>query len=343
MILAIIVLIFTSIYEFVQEDIYKAPSREAQVNEYLALDRWLNANGQPVRIQNYGDLETISSASEGTIFIQSDLFDWSDPAAANLESWIENGGSLILSLTFYYRTWTANDELGAFLLRFGIESAETDSNYRYIASVPTFSSNINFKEPEEGCILILKDGGDAIRLVQLEHGKGTLTVTGHARFMNSRNLRREPNARLSWYLLSGNKDQQAFQLTPGVLFIRGYARPAGLMGRIFQHGNFIIIIIPAVLLIIAGLWSVIPVFGVIRGNEELPGKTLNERFLAEGRFFKRHKSLDFYKEAYIREIKRKSVRRNKNEDECAGEMAAAIYNRNFLESVTILKNTLEKL
>jgi len=49
---------------------------------------------------------------------------------------------------------------------------------------------------------------------------------------------------------------------------------------------------------------VIPGFGLVKWDDEKPSRPLRERFLAEGRFLKRYGALDFYSQAYVREIKR---------------------------------------
>jgi hypothetical protein len=141
-----------------------------------------------------------------------------------------------------------------------------------------------------------------VRLVQQKKGMGKITVIGYPRFMTSTELGMEQNARLSWYLLTGSENSEIF-------FIRGRQQAEGLVGRLFQRGNFSALIISGLVLIIIGLWTAIPVFGVVRKGEEKPGKPLGERFLAEGRFLKRFGALESYRAAYVREIKRKLLRK----------------------------------
>ena len=354
---ALAIFIFINLFEITGDERYLPPSREAMLNEYLALDRWLISEGRPVRVLNSGNSETLKAAPEGTILIQSDLFDWSEEAIAWLEAWVEKGGSLILCLD-YYRTWY-EDELGAFLGSLGLEPGEESGEYRYNRNsslFPSFGRNIHFREPDEAGVFLLKDEDDYIRLVQFQKGPGKITVLGRPRFMTSSRLDEETNIRLSWYLLT---ESAAYDRTSGILFIRGERPAQGLLGRIFRHGNPLGLIISALVLIAAGFWSVIPVFGVIKGNEEKPGKALAERFLAEGRFLERFGALDSYRTAYFRELRRRLMKRGKEEEAASrafmlleseapgrgvgGKNLSPAMKKNFLESIVALKTTLERL
>jgi hypothetical protein len=248
--------------------------------------------------------------------------------------------------------------------RLGLEAdlSRTDPGFVYnsenpvelVPETPFFGRNIRFKAPKEAVTLILKDENDAIRLVQLSRGRGKITVTGRPRFMTSSQLKEEPNARLSWYLLAGTD----------ILFIRGERRGQSIMGRIFQLGNFKVVVISAIILIIIGFWSLIPRFGVVKGNDERKGKTLVERFRAEGEFFKRFGALDVYQTKYFREIRRRLMKKENLSDEEVLPKAVELLkpgnyeemreieqvmlyypkNKNdFLKSVVIHKTILERL
>jgi hypothetical protein len=337
--------IFFNLFEIVEDERRLPPSREAQVNEYLALDRWLRKDGLMVRVETEGDIHTLRSAAEGTILIQSELFDWDTEAIEYLETWVEKGGFLILCLG-YYRAWD-DDALGGFLNRLGLEAdtSWSDTGFVYysesdpqnpaeprqsVSEVPFFGRNIRFKAPplrideEEETALILKDENDVIRLVQVSRGRGKITVTGRPRFMTSSRLKEEPNARLSWYLLAGEGRD--------ILFIRGERRGQHIMGRIFQLGNFRGVVISAIVLIIVGFWSVVPRFGVVKGNNERKGKTLTERFHAEGEFFKRFGALDVYQTQYFREIRRRLMKKEHlSDEEVLARAVQLLHPRNYEE------------
>lgn len=358
-VLGLAVWVFTLIFEIAEDERYAAPSREALANDYLALDRWLRSQGHPVRVERSGNIETLMTASEGTIFIQPDIFFWTKPALDYLDSWVKQGGSLVLCLD-YYRHWDEDEDLGAYLYHLGLEPGDDPNEGSYNDSrAPSFGRNVHFKDPGPDAILVLKDESGLIRLVQISRGKGKIAVTGRPRFMTSFRLDEEPNVRLCWYLFADSSPSK----DAGVLFIRGQKRPEGIFGRLFQQGNFSIVIVSALVLIVLGFWSVIPVFGVVRKNEEKPGKALAERFLAEGRFLGRFGALDYYRNLYFREIRRRFM---KQEDYSEAEIirqAALLWDRDkrgsntaeqvlsfapqgkkdFVQTIVILKTILERL
>ena len=60
------------------------PSREARINEFLALDRFLLDSGISVRTTNEGNISLISVAKEKQIFLQASLFRWDNESAEYL-------------------------------------------------------------------------------------------------------------------------------------------------------------------------------------------------------------------------------------------------------------------
>jgi hypothetical protein len=364
-ILGILAFVLWSFFEIVPVDKYIDPSREAKINEYLALDRWLTGTGHPVRVKDYGNLEALEEAPEGTIVIQSALFDWTDEAAEYLLSWIEKGGSLILCLDYSWE-WNEDEIQGMFLSNLGFKRGERpdDLSYYYDTAEPSYGGSILLAPHEDEDALILRDYNGLVRLVRLSRGRGNVTVTGKPRFMTSGELRKEQNARLSWYLLAGSPKPEGF--TPGIFFIRGREKIQGIVGRLFQRGNFSALIVSGLALLVFGLWSVIPVFGIVKGDDERPGRLLNERFLAEGRFLKRYGALESYRVVYAYEIRRRLVKKEglKGENEilrsasdiwveASGRRDTATVlealspgprgDRDFVKSISILKTILERL
>jgi hypothetical protein len=360
---------FFNIYEIEEYEKYVPPSREVQINEYFALDRWLAFEGHTVRAERYGDFEMLKEVQADIILIQERLFNWDEEAVAYLDSWVEQGGRLILCLDSYRGRYidiflqAYLDELG---VEFGEERDELNGVWRYDDNFPTYGRNIILKEPEdpslEKDILFLKDVYGYVRLIQFVRGSGTVTVTGTPRFMTNYNLNYESDSRLSWYLLAHNADPSE-GAQPTILFIRGESPVESLLGRVFMLGNFGIIIIAGLILIAVGFWSIIPLFGVIRGNEEKTGRFLAERFLAEGRFLKRFGALDQYRNSYFHEIRRKFMKYEdlsdeeiiacsanllKNGSEGISAVEKAVFpgrqkNKDFIESIKTLGTILERI
>jgi hypothetical protein len=321
--LGVIAYICWSIFEVKEVREWVPPSREAILNRYLALDRWLTRMGHPVRLEDFGDYETLEAVEQQTIFIQASLFIWSPEAVDFLLSWVENGGILIVALD---SAWVLEeDDLAGFLGRLDIIAADSSENrsYRYFASEPRLDRNIAFEVPDAAPeFLVMKDPDGFTRLVQVRRGKGKITVTGGCWFMNNYNIKETPNARLAWDLLAG-----AHGGDPGVFFIRDFRNPqveTSLFGRLFERGNFFAPLFSALALIVAGFWTAFSVFGVVREDVSRPGKPLRERFRAEAAFLTRFGALESYLDAYRAEIKRKLLRKEglKDEDEIILRAAA---------------------
>ena len=349
--------VFHFLFEIVPVTKFVPPSREARVNEYLALDRWLESSGISLRTESSGDLAMISSAREKQIFIQSSLFRWTGEAVDYLVQWVEEGGRLFLALdnagtdnSGYKASGFYGDDDGipmSLLEEFGIEvDTETAaSGYRYNADSPGYDRSIAFEisdEVPQDEALAFRDWSGVTRLVQVKRGKGTLTVTGRPSFLLSTRLGRAPNARLAWALFAANSapdkaspdkaapgeaasndvasgeaahgDAASGETQPGFagtdwLFIRGTAKVRGLLGSLFRQGNLPVLLVSALVLLVIGFWTLIPMFGLVRGDYEKPGKSLRERFLAEGRFLKRYGALEYYRGVYTKEIKRRLGRK----------------------------------
>ena len=303
-VLALIVFILSRFLEIYPTTEFSDPSREARINNYLALDRWLESMGHPVRVVQSGDLALVSQAGEKRIFMQSSLFQWTDDAVEYLVRWVEEGGHLFL-VQDNFRGW--DDELPSPLLeKVEIGIKRESSSYYFDPESPNYDASISFEFPEGEGALLLKDRNGIVKLVQLQLGKGKLTVTGRPFFLQNWRIGDAPNARLAWALLASDSAAQA---APGWLFIRGATRVSGLVGSLFRHGNFAVLIVSALVLLVVGFWAVIPRFGLVRGDDERPGKPLRERFLAEGRFLKRYDALGSYRDIYVREIKRRLARK----------------------------------
>jgi hypothetical protein len=300
---------------------FRPPSREAQVNPYLALDRWLGGAGRSVRVEPQGDPSLVREAPEPVVFIQASFFSW-DGGWEGLEPWVAGGGTLILSLdTPWYER--EEGELAGVLTALGIAEDRTPDRWAFSAGEedPDFDPDAAFSlsgaaltEGEAGPgFSLVTDGGGFIRLARLRRGAGTVTVLGKPAFLQSAKLHREPNARLAWELLSPPGGPVPGR--EGILFIRGRPEFSGLFGRMAKRGNAGPLLCSALVLLALGLWMVIPPFGVLEREEEAPGRSIRERFLAEGRFLQKYRALGPYRDAFVREIRGRLRRREGLEDE----------------------------
>ena len=356
------VFLFMHFFEIVEEEKKLPVSKEARANKYLALDRWLISEGYTVKTISYGSSNTLKSNKAKTVFIQNEIFDWNEDTINYLDSLVRSGGKVIISLNYFWLS-KENRDLLLFMEKLGIKEGPHPDEWRsnYDDEYPNYGRNLTFSEPENLSALVFKDEDSHIRLIQIPLEKGTITVMGNSNFMMSYNLEKEANARLCWHLFGSD----TFSITDAeILFIRGEKKPEKIVGKFFEKGNFYIVIISVIILIVAGLWSVIPVFGLVKGSEEKPGKTLAERFRAEGIFMRRFGALDDYRAVYIREIRRRLLKKERlNENELMNR-ATHIWaagnpekiteaekafspkpqsKKYFMESIFILKTILERL
>ena len=287
-------------------------SPQARSNEYLALDRWIQSAGITARTVRSASLSTIAAARERHIFTQSSLFPWTLEAVQYLARWIEEGGTLFLILDDHSE-WDGIWHNGRYLPHplleeFGIDAMEETSGSLWNRSIPlpSFENSISFESFWGEYAMNLKDHDGITRLVQVNRGTGSLIVSANPRFLLSTHLDHEPNAHLAWALFVENAEPGN---EGGWLFIRGAARTQGLWGSLFRYGNIAVVAVSALVLLVVGFWAAIPTFGILRGDNERPGKPLRERFAAEGRFLKRYGALNFYQHAYITQIKRRLAKK----------------------------------
>jgi hypothetical protein len=165
--------------------------------------------------------------------------------------------------------------------------------------IPDFYWRIRFYIEEDADIFVINDNAGNTRLAEIKLGDGTLTVTGTPAFMYYYNLGRETNAKLAWELTGARADEA------GVLFINDRNRNTSgyFFGRIMERGNLVPALVSALLVILLGFWSVIPLFGLVFEEKQKNARPIKERFAAEFNFLKKYRALDYYLKTYMRELK----------------------------------------
>jgi hypothetical protein len=330
-----------TLFEIYPRKIYTAPAPEARANEYLALDRWLEAAGRPVRVSGEGEPGDILRGKEKTVFIQASCFDWEDDPAGTLLPWVEEGGSLVVMADY---RWNLEEEeaFTGFLESLGVkagwsggerkfyfDSRNLDWDHEVYFEIPGEDMTGDTGEDTLGDMSFLRDGAGIIRLVRKEAGRGKIVLTGTAPFLHWEGLRRKDNALLAWGLLAEDPfpegppgADEARDGAGGVLFIRGETRARGFFGKLLERGNGIPLGISLLVILALGLRMAVPVFGRLREELPQPVKPLRERFLAEAWFLKNHGALGAYRDAYLREIRRK-IRGRAGEAEALEEFLSA--------------------
>jgi hypothetical protein len=258
-----------------------------------------------------------------------------------LNSWVKAGGALIISIDTYTAGWYLSEYLKTLGVAEYDESYDEDDDEAFAGDFETGPETEAAEEPADeslrvdhdkipsldyGMEFILPWKGEGVdrvsvirsysyrypamenyfndraRLVHLEMGAGSVTVTGKALFLHNWALMEEPNANLAGALF--------FEKPPedGVLFIREGWGEKHLFGSLAEKGNTLALLVSTIVLVVVGFWMVIPLFGRPRPVSALPGKPLRERFLAEGRFLFAYNGLDRYLSAYEAELERRRIR-----------------------------------
>ncbi|MDR1211601.1 MAG: DUF4350 domain-containing protein [Spirochaetaceae bacterium] len=319
--------------EIVPKKKFAPPSSLALENDFLALERWLNRTGHPVRTETRPDASTIPQAGEGTVYVQASFFSWTGPDYAMLKPWVERGGRLLIALD---QEWNKEYSEGMDLLLgdlgigaaqfFGAEAkavpkgnggakAAPEDEDTTAPLRPYFDHAISFdpKELPPECFSMSDSRGD-IRLVTVTMGDGSVTLFGSPVFMMNFNLGHTPNARLAWRL-TGAEDSEG----KGILFIRGRKPQPGFWGRLAGSGRILPPLLSLAVVLAVGFWMIVPVFGRLFEPPGQPGKPIGERFLAEARFLRRYGALDSYIEPYRETIKQRLAKKTEAGNENPGE------------------------
>ena len=303
-------------YEIYPQERFISPSREVFANDFYALDQWLRQTGHNVRIERHYFQGMFEGINEKVVMINSNSLFWFDPQ--ELISWIEQGGFLIINLSWHTE---GNFHLYEFLSNLGIiveynletfTETETETETEDEDLIPHFQQRISFLIERADNISYINDANGIVRLVEIFIGKGALTVVGTPFFMFNFNIKREVNADLAWKLTAGRFFGESDENNKGILFIREHGRTQpSMLGAIIQRGNLVPIFVSSILLILVGFWSLIPVFGLVSKEKQRTSRPIKDRFNAEIRFLKKYRSLDHYLHVYEREKKIKPAE-NKN-------------------------------
>jgi hypothetical protein len=160
--------------------------------------------------------------------------------------------------------------------------------------------------------------------------------------MYNANLEGEANARLAWDLTAGKSPAER----PEILFVRGGRPVKSLTGRLLERGNLLPPLVAALALILTGFWMLIPSFGIPRREKPEGPRSIRERFRAEAQFLKKHRSLEAYLEAYVREIEYRGRIRDRDTAELLAPVKAILASRkkpNYREAVRQLESLMEIL
>ena len=323
LIVVLLIIVFVAVFCYTQLEIvpatrWVAPSREVRANPLCALEEWLEASGRSVRTLSAGTSDILFNVPEKIIFIENSCFKWYN----NMElliPWLEEGRQLIISLdsNVQYQLEDFMESLGITTDppdNFFDEDDKTDASLiiseeeqdKPKEKTPNFDLGVSFFKTDPETPLKYKafvmNSHGRTRLVKFEIGKGALIFIGEAEFLTNNALREKPNVDLAAEIFLADLSLGE----NGILFFRSLGNERHLIGNLAERGNPAAIYTSLILLVIAGFWMAIPVFGRYKPAPEKPGKPLHERFLAEGRFLKKNHALGKYIETYEKELEQRS-------------------------------------
>jgi hypothetical protein len=279
---AIAVIIFvlaSSIFEPYKKTKRSELGQAAKDNIYLATDRWLESTGHKLRIEESGNAQTVADSAEDVVLIFASCFDFQD--YQKLIETIKSGKKVsiftdrIFDDNFFEFTEEVGNELSA-----GIESETIKKNYE----------NDDDDEYEN-------EGNDYFHLEAL--GLGILNVSDEYHQMQIHNLDEIDDAKEVW-AYTGALDTEH----KGIYIVRSKEVENGTIWKkkndktlweiLSSKGALPPMLLSILLLIVLGFWMCLLPIGKLKEEQELHGKSIRERFLAEGRFYKKHGLLNEY-------------------------------------------------
>jgi hypothetical protein len=300
-------------FEIYHQKTVSIPSMEALSNNFLAIEKWLNETGHPVRVENrttqkqlpWYSITRIAETPERVAVVLYSACIWYN-ADEILKPWIEKGGNLVICLNYIDML---DDNLSDYLSGYGIsvEKSSYFEEYSGGENIPDFEWSVKFLIDEDADIYTINDNHGNAKLAEVSIGDGTVTVTGQPYFMYNNYLNREINASLAWELTGARAAGDS-----GVLFVLDRYVPKAMFGKIMERGNFIPIGISALLVIFLGFWTVIPVFGLVFEEKQKSSRPIRERFNAEIRFLKKYGSLYHYLDIYQNELQLENDQTNQS-------------------------------
>lgn len=292
--------------ELYREEVPVAPSAQAQANDFLALERWLEQQDVKVRNVYHADLDFLMSSPEKTVLVPASMFSISPVDYTRLDAWIASGTDLIV---FIDNPCLARPEqkLGLYLSTAGIwvdqtgEDPETEESAPPAADGADVDEAVVFRSFNAAAELLPGPSGNA-GLIRVRMGKGSLCCTGIPLFMYSEYIGSPPNAVLAWHLTGGSN-----QSSRGLVFVLPPEGSSGLFGNLAAHGNWLPLLVSVALALATAVWASLAPFGLQKDADERAGRSIADRFSAEAWFLVRYRSLGAYLADY-REIIRTRLR-----------------------------------
>lgn len=316
----LIAAIFFSLFEVYKTTSRAEPSAAAEKNLYLAVDRWLTAEGHHVEYFEHGSAKNIIE-NKTTALIWSSSFDWKD--SIELVNHIESGVNVVIFIDD-----EGSGELKEFLYEFNIdyriytpfenpaledvEGALSSDEDTEAGGIEENTENVEDDDDEpvifyDDDVYLRAEGGEQSHIVKIQAGMGSLSVTGIPYFMHWQSLINDKDiseaAGIIWEL-TGLLDSGAFEAEKngesigGIRIFRNKRSSAALWHeyempafweRFFEYKHSVALCLCILAVIIIGFWMTLAPFGRFKPEGETAVASIEDRFRAEVRFFKKYK------------------------------------------------------
>lgn len=314
--LAIVVILTSAAYQLFE--VYKKTVRTntgeaAKENRFLAMDRWLDLSGHKIRIAEKGDVALLKDAPEDLVLIFTSCFDFTDHQT--IIDLVKQGKKIMI---FYDRLfddtyYNLSDELVK--IKKNIDEENNKKNNEKVDVKPETDAEKekekNNTEDDEDTYSIsdkLEDG------YFLEIGDGVINIGADAYIMENHALENKNDIQKAWaYTGALDRDKK------GIFIIRSKNVENGTVWDInnnsaltfwklaAQKGALAPLVLSIIALIVFGFWMTLMPFGKYIKEKEIKGKQIRERFLAEGRFYKKYNLLNNYKKYFFEKSSDKNI------------------------------------
>ena len=274
-------------YERVAVDVPAPPRGEARYNPYYGLKTALQRLGREVDARANLDLAALRLAPHDTLVLGADPRTLTAEQASALIDWVDAGGELVVGLP-------PSDEgrAGDLLDTIGIAPVAGSACYAWPAGAKeTARTCLRFlfqvdEDLAEDFDLLVGDAEEGYAFGRLASGEGHVTIAGDLDVLQNARLGEQGVAAFAWQLvgpaLAGGKVHivYAADVPPLHVLLVKYGWPA---------------LLPALLALLAWLWSRSQRFGPLLPASQAPRRALGEHISAAGEFqFRRGRAFALY-------------------------------------------------
>ena len=273
--------------ESVTETKLSPMSAEARRNPYLAAQRLMIRMGVPSR-EMKGILEIDGATPRTVLLLPSGRHIFTPEQRARLLAWVERGGHLVVEAEVVGTADPLVDSLGVQRERTHRPTSKDnvkDWDRKVVfppgakpVEVVGLGARQRLVAPTTGVVARVETGW-GLQLLQLERGKGLVTVAADLAFAENHAIGRAQHAEFLWRIVRSGPEAREF------LVFHRLERPS-LTQWLVEHA--LAVILAGAALLAFWLWHIGPRFGPIAADAPPSRRRLLDHLRASGRFYWRH-------------------------------------------------------